>query len=392
MTHDLTLFDDFERTDGRQGRRRESTFSFYNRSAWPSAENVRVTLEQWFADYPADSRPGLRARFRQRDENHYAAFFELLLHQILIRCGLVPTVDPTPPNSNDTPDFLITDQLGRSYYIEATVVLGMELSTGDPRQDDVFDEIDAIAESEPSRIALMALTSGKLLRTPRLRGIRNEVLQWLASIDLTSIVDYDPPNNPSHTIWCDDWTLKLTVSQRLDQPSDWLIHSGPIHRGSYNEPTVLRRNIRQKAGKYSYLEYPLIVAVSAPSQGSFMDRERLSSVLFGAERRIPSVDSSGNVAPAAARGSRDGVWLGGSSVQYRGLHGVLFLDGAFPRVAAAGHAYTHMNPFIDAKLPDELLQLGSARVQDGEVAFEEGPRLGEILGLPEDWPGPRGMP
>ena len=391
MTNDLTLFDDFVRTDGRQARRRESTFSFYNRSAWRSAENVRVTLEQWFTDYPADSRPRLRARFRGRDDNHYAAFFELLLHQILLRRGFDPKVDPTPANSNDTPDFLITDAIGWCYYIEAMVVVGMEVSTGDALLDEVLDEIDAIAEREPSRIALMALSSGNLNQTPRLSAIRNKVRTWLANIDLTSIIDGDLLNNPSLPIWSDEWTLKLTVLQRLEHPCEWLIHAGPGSEGPYNEPVVFRKNIRLKAGKYSGLEHPLIVAINAPSQLSFMSRERLGSVLLGREERIPQLDGAGNPPPAVRPGLRDGVWLGGSKAQYHGLHGVLFLDGAFPRVAATGHAYMYVNPFIDAKLPDELLQLGSARALGGQLVFEEGPRPGEILGLPEDWPGPRGM-
>ena len=391
MTNDLTLFDDFQRTDGRQAKRRESTFSFYNRSAWRSAENVRVTLERWFTDYPPDSRPSLRSRFRGRDDNHYAAFFELLLHQILLCLGFDPTVDPTPASSNDTPDFLITDTLGRCYYIEAMVVVGMEVSRGDALLDEVLDEIDAIAEREPSRIALMASTDGQLTRAPGLRRIRNEVTQWLAAIDLTSIVDHDLTNNPSHIICRDDWALKLTVTQRLQQTSESLIHDGPVYEGSYTEPTVLRRILRQKASKYSYLEHPLTIAINAPSQLSFMDHEYLRSILYSREDRIPQLDDEGNVPPAVHHGLRDGVWIGGSGVQHKELHGVLFLDGAFPRVAATGRAYTYINAFIDANLPDELLQLGSARAEDGQLVFEEGPRLGEILGLPEDWPGPRGM-
>ena len=392
MSNDLTLFDEFRRTDGRQAKRRESTFSFYNRSAWRSAENVRVALEQWFADYPADSKRALCARFRDDDDNHHAAFFELLLHQVLLRLGLNPKVDPTPASSNDTPDFLITDILGQCYYIEAMVVVGMEVSTSNALLDEVLDAIDAIAEDEPSRVALWASVCGTLRQAPKVSQIVNEVTQWLATIDLASIVDGDIENNPSLPICRGEWVLKLTVSECLKEASDRLIHTGPIYTGSYNEPTVLRRNIRQKASKYSYLEHPLIVAISAPSQMSFMDREYLRSILYSREHRIPQVDDEGNLPPAVHHGLRDGIWLGGSGVQHKELHGVLFLDGAGRRAAATGHTYTYINPYIDAKLPAELLQLGSARVEDGRVVYQEGPRLGEILGLPEDWPGPPGMP
>ena len=85
----------------------------------------------------------------------------------------------------------------------------------------------------------------------------------------------------------------------------------------------------------------------------------------------------------------DAVWRNGSGNRYSRLHGVLFFRGARPWNADSVTSYLYVNPYIDASIPDELLRLGSARVLNREMKWESGQRLGELLDLPEDWPGER---
>ncbi len=152
--------------------------------------------------------------------------------------------------------------------------------------------------------------------------------------------------------------------------------------------SYLKNKLLTKARKYRNLDKPLIVAVSIP--GSPVDANDQIATLFGERDGRHSNGGAHTVVTGAAR-IPDSVWLNNDGPRYTGLHGVTFFRD-WMRSVADSHACTYINPFIDAKIPEELLQLGSARVEDGTVVYEEGPRLGEVLGLPEDWPGPKGVP
>ena len=116
-----TLFDDIERSDHRHAPRREGSFDFLNRSAWPASHKMRMVLERWFEHYPEDSKSDLRARFRRSDHNHESAFFELFLHEVFRRLDLAPEVHPEPRNGHGRPDFAVRARSRATYYVEANV-------------------------------------------------------------------------------------------------------------------------------------------------------------------------------------------------------------------------------------------------------------------------------
>ena len=384
MTNPLTLFDEIPRTNCLHARRTDSSFHSYNTLAWPAFHEIRKTLEQWFENYPQEAKAALRTRFRKDDHNHGSALFELLLHEALLRLGLAPVVIRDP----SMPDFAITDRLGNTYYVEATVATRTGPDVDDRLEDHVLDAIDDIARARPTRIAVMAETRGKLNQLPPLRRIQRDVREWLDGIDPATVVTGHFRDNPRREVSHGEWRLTLIAHHVLKRPACRLI-SGPAKAGFFDDASVLRRKIRGKVNSYD-LEHPLIVAITAFS--TFVDREDQISSLFGSEAVTVEVDAEGRGLPGYLLRRRDGVWVAESGSRNSRLHGVLFVDGAFPSIAAIAHPYTFINPFIDAKLPAELIQLGNARVQDEQFVYEQGQRLGRILGLPEDWPGPAGMP
>ena len=386
MTNDLTLFDDFQRTNARDMRSAEGMFAFLNQSAWPLSGRARTVFEQWFSNYPDDRKASLRTRFRKDDHSYDSAAFELMLYELLRRLDLAPVVEPEPPGSRRRPDFKITDELGHIWYVEATVAENTGLPLGDPLQNEVFDAINEIPPL--GGIALNADARGTLERAPSRTRIQKKVRDWLESIDPEQIGEDAPVKYPRLKIRCGNWRLKLTAFAGYPDNSHTLIQAGPMAFGSnIDDASYLKDKIVAKARRYRNLDHPLIVAVSIP--GSPVDVGDQTAALFGARAGYPSIAGSHTAVTGTAR-IPNSVWLSIAKPRYRGLHGVTFFGGWF-RSVSQSHARTYINPFADTKIPDELLQLGSARVQDGEVVFEEGPRLGEILGLPEDWPGPRGM-
>ena len=166
---------------------------------------------------------------------------------------------------------------------------------------------------------------------------------------------------------------------------------GPMKSGWGNDGDALRRNILEKAKQHGELEYPRIIAMN--TQNAFQHREDELAALFGREQLSWQEDSHGNAVtlPHLSR-EPNSVWRDRSGKRYTRLHGVLFFRGAYPSNVHDVVSHLYVNPYVAAQVPDELLRLGSARVRDGEMHYEAGVPLGQLLDLPADWPGERTRP
>ena len=165
MGQSLQLFDQFVRTDHRPAYKAEPDYEFLNRSAWPAYENIREVLERWFASYPAGHKDDLHARFRERDHNHAAAYFELCLYQVMSRLGLSLGVHPIPKSGKGRPDFAIAGAKGSRCYLEAHAVFKRRWHSDDPLENEHLDAIDAVAEPQPTHIAVAISTEGTATST-----------------------------------------------------------------------------------------------------------------------------------------------------------------------------------------------------------------------------------
>lgn len=388
MAHELTLFDDIERTDHRFSTRARPSFDFLNTSAWPACHNMRDTLEQWFERYPNGSKHDLRARFRKRDHNHESAFFELFLHEVFRRLELSPEVHPESQRGRSRPDFAISSGSGGISYVEANVVGLKGFMAKDQLEDEVLDAIDALAFERPTRIALYARTRGKLTQLPSIRRVKEKVQRWLDQIEGDFRVRGSIEEEPSLEICHGDWKTTLEAFHRFEHDSNRLIHFGPGKGGPSSDGVALRQNILKKARQHRDLERPLVIAMNTHS--GFQGREDELSALFGRELLSWQEDDHGNVValPHVLR-EPDAVWRNRAGNRYRRLHGVLFFRGAWPWTAHCVTSHLYVNPYIQADVPHELLRLGSARVRNGEMQWEAGLPLGDLLDLPEDWPGER---
>lgn len=388
MARELTLFDDIVRTDHRHSTRARSSFDFLNTSAWPACYNMRDTLEQWFERYPDSSKNDLCARFRKRDQNHESAFFELFLHEVFCRLELSPEVHPESQRGRSRPDFAITSGNGSIFYVEANVAGLRGFMAEDPLEDAVLDAIDALAVERPTGIALRARTRGNLAQSPSINRIKAKVRRWIDRIDGEFRVPGRIEAEPSLEISHGGWSLTLAAIHRFEHDSKRLIHFGPGKSGLSSDDVALRKNVLAKAKQHPGLNRPLIVAIN--TQSGFQDREDELSALFGQELVSLGEDEDGNIVtlPYVTR-EPDAVWRNRAGSRYSRLHGVLYFRGVRPWNAHIVTSHLYVNPYIQAHVPDELLRLGSARVRNGEMRWEAGLPLGDLLDLPDDWPGER---
>src|SRR5436190_15863405 len=116
----MQLFDEIFRTDLGPASYAESEYSFLNRTARSDFARVREVLEEWFTRYSPIERADLSARFRSDiNHQHQAAFFELFLHELLLRLGCQITIHPKIPGTSKVLDFLAKPQNAQPFYVEA---------------------------------------------------------------------------------------------------------------------------------------------------------------------------------------------------------------------------------------------------------------------------------
>jgi hypothetical protein len=118
----MRLFDEIHRTDSSPAFPGEDSFTFLNRIESPYWARVRAVLEQWFGKYPAHQQRDLRARLRDAlPQLHFAAWWELYLHELFIRLGYAVEVHPPSPSATSKPDFELRRD-ATSLYLEAVTV------------------------------------------------------------------------------------------------------------------------------------------------------------------------------------------------------------------------------------------------------------------------------
>lgn len=130
----LKLFDEQDRTDPAPCREGEDSYSFLNRVNTPYWVQVRHLLESFFSRYPIEHSESLKRDFSARlPGRHYAAWWELYLHELFLRLGYEITIHPALNGTERRPDFGLRRD-GSELLVEASVVFsglsGSEEQTG----------------------------------------------------------------------------------------------------------------------------------------------------------------------------------------------------------------------------------------------------------------------
>jgi len=148
----VLLFSTGKRTDPAPSRYGEDSYSFLDRVDQKFWNRIREELECWFADFPADAAPDLRARFCARDPaQHFAAWWELYLHRFFSRLGMTVEAHPEIAGTTSRPDFRI-GYAGGSFLLEAAATF-----SGSSRRDGIAPERDG--SWRPSKRCVLLISS-----------------------------------------------------------------------------------------------------------------------------------------------------------------------------------------------------------------------------------------
>lgn len=387
----MRLFDDFARTDAAPMRHADSSFAFLNRSSWQVCDRDRQLYEQWFSHIPADQQKSIRGRFvSELDEQHLAACFELLLHEILIRLGCDVKVEPDIIGIGQSPDFLVTSG-DRRVYVEATALRARQSRDGDPGlEGHVYDWLNKIKNPD---FMLDIETEGQLVSLPKRESVVRPFKDLMGAYhsDDVLLMTHDGEawwEAPSKKIRIGNWTLTgELVPKRPERRGDGTgstIRTYPAESWSSPGPTLARKIVRKVSQKHaSKLDAPFLVAVNT-TDGFFDVKSEMLQVLLG-----DTLTGSGTTREFVAPGVRrveDAVWIRKTGeLRYPRLHGVwVFVGAASSNPSPAGQrSYLYVNPFVDTNLPASLYRVPHSHARGGVMEWFEGESLDQLLAVPE---------
>lgn len=388
------LFDDINRTDTGPAAHSESSFEYLNRSGRPAVERVRNLLERWFSRFPDDGKTELRARFRSsNDYQHFGAFFELYLHELLLSLDFTVELHPTPTVAETThPDYLVFRLGKKVFYVEATIAgMSEEEAAAKARESVVYDALDRM--KSPNFFISIGLRGYPSTPPPGAR-IRRFLERELVKLDPDEVAtQYEAGGFDALPVWHfehEGWRLNFRA-----------IPKSPDARGKpgvrpvgmrFYEPRYIalhlavRSSIVSKATRYGDLDLPFVVAVNVIDPDC--DKTDIANGLFGQENVTFVQNADGYVVESYSGRNPNGAWCGPSGPQNTRVSGALMAIGLSPWTIAKVTPVLWHNPWARATLPSDIWSLPQL-VPDhekGHMEECEGVNAAEVFQLGPNWP------
>ena len=387
----MSLFSDVARTDPSPAAHGDSHFQFLDRVSGPYWEQVRGLIEDWFSRHCPDAQADVRGRLRSKDDRQFnGAFFELYLHECLLRMGYAVTCHPKLEGTSRRPDFL-AEKDGASMYVEARSASSSDVSVGaTARVNAVYESLDKL---DSPNFFLWIDVAEQGAAPIGARALRRRLEKWLAGLDPE---DYQLGNG------VDGLDALPTVTH---EDADWRIEFRPIPKsheargkegvrplgifgggraGFVEDEKAIRDALSDKGSAYGALGAPFVVAVASSSL--FVDDHDLLNALYGTEVIELSIAPDGTKSAMTAR-KPDGYWFAGDHWEHREVSAVLVVKQLHPAfVGTQRHTiWEHPDPEVAvAPLPMWRRSVVDA---DGHMGLSSrsGPRpTGSGLGDP--WP------
>ncbi len=383
----MALFDDVPRTRRGPAAHFEDSFSFLTTSSQPYAANVRDLLEHWFSRYPSSERAELRSKFRNEFD---VAFFELFLHEVLLRLGCRVTVHPEIPSTRSKPDFEVESSSG-SWYVEARVASdkpATELAK-DRALAVFFDEVDRLSIDDYFlHLETVEFPPGF---PPSARRFRRYVEECVGQVDYHALHELAEMGKsgvlPSFEYREKEALVEFTLipikPERRGREGKRAIGMFPFKTRWGSSATAIRRALTRKGGKYGRLPAPFVIAVNSTSEWGTR-REDVMEALFGREGvTIQSKPGHGVLGQ-----NTESFWIGPTGPQHRRVSAAL-IGTVNPYNLAIAELILWINPWATIPYSGPFLDLSYASVTEEEISFHEGVPLRDLLQIPVDWPGDR---
>jgi len=379
----VTAFDDSARDGQGPASQLIGAFDYLNASGRPEAAAVRALVDQWLAEYPAPNRPALIRRLRSRDDVlHRSAFFELLLHALLIRQGFtIAEIEPQLANGR-APDFLVEAPDGRRFYLEATLASGMDnVSAGANRR--MREALQAIDDVESPDFFLHLHSRGMPTQPIATSRLRRSVQRFVDGLDYEEAVARAAADQPPARIWQHDehgaHFMIQPVPKRTPRPGGRAIGGRMLPACIIHPEIAIKSAIEGKAGRYGNTDIPLVIAVNALEE--FAGINDAIEALFG----TTGVVIPENGEPRHVRNA-DGAWRNAGGPVYTRSSAVLFVERLSAWSVGQRSLRLILNPWARSPIAGLPLGIEVREVVGDRLQTLPGQSLRAIFRLPEGWP------
>jgi hypothetical protein len=313
----MILFDEVDGVVGGSAGYSEPSFSYINRTSREEFARMRDLLEVWFSRYPVSEQQELRSRFRSlNDFQHEAAFFELFLHELLLRFNCRINLHPPVQQTSKVPDFLVEPDASHNFYLEATVTTGetTNQTAARARENAVYDVLDRLVNSPDYFLSLSVHGSPKT--PPPAKKLAKQINKEISLLDYEKIRKIYESNGlsslPHWQFEYDGWRIEIQPIPKAKLRGKAGIRPiGTRMTGirGVDHRTPIRDSIIEKGRKYGELDLPYVVAVDALEPG--IDQDEILEALFGKEQYLMNISEDASIVsePQLQR-VQDGVWRG----------------------------------------------------------------------------------
>ncbi|MGI8619578.1 MAG: hypothetical protein ACR2L6_10915 [Gemmatimonadaceae bacterium] len=347
---------------------------------------MRRILELWFSHLPDEKKSSVRRSFAKDFD---AAFFELLLHELLLASGYDVEIHPSLTSSLEThPDFLARHNEYPECFVEARVSSDKSAaSSAEERMlAQLYDEIDRAPLKDYS------LWLEKLYipptQFPSARRFMRRVHEVAAALSYEEVVKRSSrvmDSLPSVVYREGDALIEARLvplpRDRPAQARSRAIGAFPVRTRWGAGASAIQKVLKRKSSKYGRLAAPFLVAVNSISEWGTDNRDVVNA-LYGSEavRWDLTSDTTHLIR------NRDGFWLGPVGVQNRRVSAAL-VGSVSPYNLHVANLRLYVNPWAEAPYSGPLLCLPRTSLVDDRITETEGAALREILSVPLDWPG-----
>lgn len=389
-----SLYDDLVRSNDEPGSHEESTFQFLNRVAGPFWDRVRDLSDDWYRRIPPEERGDLRNRFRSKDSvSTLAAYWEIYLHEALLRHGFNVTVHPQIAGSERSPDFL-AEAAGSSFYLEATCYFEKDRTSAEERRSERL--YDAINQLWNPNFHVWLDIENQTESSPPGAPLRNALDGWLKTLNPDEVAASHDPGNmfdiPSFNWERDGWSISF-----------WAIPIKPEARGRtdsrligvygtgeaklIDDKTPIRSRLGLKARRYGELDRPFVIALSCHTM--FVDHISIVDSLYGDEAVQFGHDADGEVVTRGVR-HPNGFWRGPQGPRNRRVSAVLIGRNIAPWNITESPPVLWHHPFANHPLHTALVYPNQRVDLEKEQIVETAGDLpmNEFFELQSEWPGP----
>jgi len=304
-----------------------------NRSARPEYERIRATLEVWLGHYPEKERPDLVSRLRDSNRiGHLSAFFEVALHESLLRLGYEVEVHPVLGHTSKRPDFLVETESGFRFYLEATLADDGALAKSEARLDHLLNQINQqldnrdflvgmrlhgeVPTPQPSTRRVVAFLQQRLI------GLNPDELLAAKGESLLSNIRWDYDHDGLNAEF---FPMPRPKERRGSKPADAV----GMHTQAFwaDDAGLLYNNLKQKAKYYGDFDLPYVIAINNIHDA--VDHLDLALALFGTDRPEELIEcfATGHAAPST---TGKGLFSTSEGPKRKHVSAVLHFNGLLP--------------------------------------------------------------